>query len=104
MRRALAVLLVPAMLCAQQEGSDPKARRPFDPERAEALLRAHGKNSAKVAVLVADYVQRRTTALSKKPLVSSGAFLFVREPGCVLFRASKPRPSVVRLTAQPPSS
>ena len=33
------------------------------------------------------------------PLISSGAFLFVREPACVMFRADKPRPSVVRLTA-----
>jgi len=86
--------LLSLALGAQQPSEQP------DTARAERLLRAHGKNSRDVKVLVADYVQRRTTALSKKPLVSSGAFLFVREPGCVLFRAAKPRPSVVQLTTR----
>lgn len=67
--------------------------------RAQALLRAHADRSRAVRVLVADYVQRRTTALLKEPLLSRGEFLFVREPACVVFRAAAPRPSVVRLTA-----
>lgn len=68
-------------------------------ERAQALLRAHAGRSRAVRVLVADYVQRRTTTLLKEPLLSRGEFLFVREPACVVFRAAAPRPSVVRLTA-----
>jgi hypothetical protein len=78
----------------------PKATEPTaeQRERAILLLRCHAAQSREVAVLVADYVQRRDTALSKKPLVSSGALLFVRKPACVVFRAEKPRQSVVRLT------
>jgi len=66
--------------------------------RAEALLAAHGARAKAVKVLVADYVQRRTTKLLKDPLVSKGEFLFVREPAAVLFYAREPRLSVVRLT------
>jgi 2-polyprenyl-6-methoxyphenol hydroxylase-like FAD-dependent oxidoreductase len=65
--------------------------------RADKLLETHAAQSRKVQVLVADYVQRRTTELSKEPLVSRGEFLFVREPACVVFRATTPRVSVVRL-------
>lgn len=68
-------------------------------ERAIELLQRHGEQSKSVLTLVADYVQRRTTTLSKRPLVSSGRFLFVKKPAAVVFRAAKPRPSVVRLTA-----
>jgi len=65
--------------------------------RADKLLESHAEQSKKVRVLVASYVQRRTTELSKDPLVSRGEFLFVREPACVVFRATTPRVSVVRL-------
>jgi hypothetical protein len=77
------------------------ASQPDDAVRAEAdaLLRRHAERHRKGKVLVADYVQRRTTSLAKEPLVSSGRLLFVRDPACVLFRGEKPRPSVVRLTA-----
>ncbi len=68
--------------------------------RAETLLRAHGKRSLAIKVLVADYVQRRTTKLLAEPLVSKGEFLFVREPAVVMFRATEPRLSVVRLSAR----
>lgn len=95
-RLGLSWLWLALPLCAQQ----PEAKDGEGIARAERLLRAHAKQSADVRVLVADYVQRRTTALSKKPLVSEGAFLFVRDPGCVLFRARKPRASVVQLTAK----
>lgn len=67
-------------------------------DQAIKLLRRHAELSKSVRVLVADYVQRRTTTLSKKPLRSSGGFLFVRKPACVVFRAEKPRQSIVRLT------
>lgn len=68
--------------------------------RAVELLRGHAKASKSVQVLVADYVQTRTTALSKRPLRSSGGFLFRRKPACVVFRAKKPRTSIVRLTEE----
>ncbi|MFK7742907.1 MAG: outer membrane lipoprotein carrier protein LolA [Planctomycetota bacterium] len=67
--------------------------------RGLAVLRRHAERSRGVKVLAADYVQRRTTSLRKRPLVSSGAFLFASQPGCVVFRATKPRVSTVRLTA-----
>ncbi|MEO6596953.1 MAG: outer membrane lipoprotein carrier protein LolA [Planctomycetota bacterium] len=66
-------------------------------ERANKLLAAHAEQSRTIAVLVAQYVQRRTTKLAKDPLESRGEFLFVREPACVVFRATQPRESVVRL-------
>ena len=73
-----------------------------DKQRIEAtnLLARYAKQSQGVEVLVADYIQRRTTTLSKKPLLSSGGFVFVRDPACVVFRADKPRQSVVRLTSK----
>ena len=71
---------------------------PAQVARAQALLDLHQRTSAGVRVLVADYVQRRTTALAKEPLQSEGEFLFVREPGVVMFRASVPRQSITRLT------
>ena len=67
--------------------------------RAEKLLESHAEHSRKVQVLVSTYVQRRTTELSKEPLISRGEFLFVREPACVVFRAKTPRVSIVRLRA-----
>ncbi|MCB9877338.1 MAG: outer membrane lipoprotein carrier protein LolA [Planctomycetes bacterium] len=90
----------PAPAAEQQQQQQQPAVVP-DAERqlAEQLLRRHAEQSRDVAVLVADYVQRRTTELSPRPLVSSGEFLFVAKPAAVVFRASKPRPSVVRLTA-----
>lgn len=83
-------------IAAQQE---PVTLDPALQRRAEDLLRAHAERSRTVAVLLADYVQRRTTPLSKEPLVSKGEFQFVREPACVLFRATEPRVSIVRLTS-----
>ena len=73
-----------------------------DQQRVEAtkLLARYAEQSQGVEVLVADYIQRRTTTLSKKPLLSSGGFVFVRDPACVVFRANMPRQSVVRLTSK----
>ena len=86
--------------------ADPIPQEPVseltDQQRLEAskLLARYAEQSKGVEVLVADYIQRRTTTLSKKPLLSSGGFLFVRDPACVVFRANKPRQSVVRLTSK----
>ncbi|HZN38347.1 MAG TPA: hypothetical protein VFD82_06060 [Planctomycetota bacterium] len=86
-------LVVVASSLAQAEPAvDPAAIA-----RADKLLEAHAEQSKKVQVLVATYVQRRTTELSKEPLVSRGEFLFVRDPACVVFRATTPRVSIVRL-------
>ena len=82
-------------------GQEPAPPKPSaETARAAAeLLKAHAERCRGTAVLVADYVQRRTTQLAKEPLVSSGRFVFVREPGCVVFRATEPRESVTRLRA-----
>lgn len=50
-----------------------------------------------MAQMTADYVQYRTTKLFKKPLESRGTLAFRRQPGCVVFKVTSPRPSVVRL-------
>jgi hypothetical protein len=95
-----------AAASAQPPQPQPEPQPPQTPpleraqqERAEALLDLHAARSRGIAVLVADYVQRRTTALSKEPLESRGEFLFVRDPGVVVFRATAPRQSVTRLSA-----
>lgn len=98
-RLALLSLALALPLIAQKPGAEP-VQPIAKADRAEAihLLRRHGEESKNVATLVADYVQRRTTTLSKRPLLSSGAFLFVEKPAAVVFRAEKPRASTVRLT------
>ena len=77
----------------------PVPAAPAQVERATALLRAHAARCLGKQVVLADYVQRRTTALVKEPLVSKGEFLFVRDPGVVVFFAKEPRLSTVRLAA-----
>lgn len=102
---AVAAALGLASLTAQDPPpSPPPAPAPAggpaaaDVARVEALLQRHAERSRGAKALVADYVQRRTTELLKEPLVSKGRFLFVREPAVVVFFASEPRPSVVRLS------
>ncbi|MBM3961164.1 MAG: outer membrane lipoprotein carrier protein LolA [Planctomycetes bacterium] len=82
---------------AQAQTQGPKPASAAEVARAEALLRLHAERSQRAKILVADYVQRRTTELLKEPLVSKGRFLFRRESGVVVFFAAEPRPSVVRL-------
>lgn len=86
---------------SQSPTAAPDPAEPSAAERAlaEQLMRRHAERSATVHVLLADYVQRRTTELSAKPLLSRGEFLFVRDPAAVVFRAAAPRVSIVRLTA-----
>jgi hypothetical protein len=95
--------VVMATLMAQEPKPAPsQAPTPADAaqqERAATLLRAHAERSRAVKVLLAEFVQRRTTALAKEPLTSRGEFQFVREPGVVVFRTKEPRASVARLTA-----
>jgi hypothetical protein len=95
-QRAVGVLLVSAVAAVAQQREPVEAKQLA---RAERLLDAHAARSRGIGVLVADYVQRRTTALAKEPLESRGEFLFVRSPGVVLFRAAVPRQSVTRLQA-----
>lgn len=94
----LAALAAGAALPAQQSG-EPVPAAAEQVARATTLLRAHGERCRAAKVVLADYVQRRTTALLKEPLVSKGQFLFVRQPAAVLFFAKEPRQSVVRLSA-----
>ena len=82
---------------AHAQTQEPTPAPAAEVARAEALLRLHAERSQRAKVLVADYVQRRTTELLKEPLVSKGRFLFRREPAVVVFFAAEPRPSVVRL-------
>ncbi|MFN6192861.1 MAG: hypothetical protein ACK5BN_03450, partial [Planctomycetota bacterium] len=82
---------------AQPQSQAPTPAPAADVARAEGLLRLHAERSQRAKVLVADYVQRRTTELLKEPLVSTGRFLFRRDPAVVVFFAAEPRPSVVRL-------
>lgn len=93
---------VPPVSPEAGEAPQESAPKLTDQQRVEAtgLLTRYAEQSQGVEMLVADYIQRRTTTLSKKPLLSSGDFLFVRNPACVVFRANKPRQSVVRLTSQ----
>lgn len=95
--RVGALLLAAAALPAQEPPPSPPPVDPAVVAAGEALLRAHGERSRGVAVLTADYRQTRTTRLAAAPLQSQGTFLFVREPACVLFRATAPRPSMVRV-------
>jgi hypothetical protein len=104
--RSIAMTLGLALTAAAQD--PPAAAAPPPPpvaadaaqsERAAALLRAHGERSRTVKVLLAEFVQRRTTALAKEPLTSRGEFQFVREPAVVVFRTREPRVTIARLTA-----
>jgi hypothetical protein len=96
--RAAAACLAAAGLAQDPGPVPPAAVDPKVEARALQLLDAHAARWADMRMLTATYVQRRTTKLAKEPLLSSGEFLFVREPGCVMFRASEPRVSIVRLT------
>lgn len=62
----------------------------------ERLVTAHGQ----LAQMTADYTQFRTTALTKKPLQSTGTLAFRREPGCVVFRVATPKTAVIRLDSK----
>src|SRR5204862_7212732 len=94
---AAAFLLALGARAVAQEPAPAPAQPQLD--RARELLDKHAARSRDVKVLVADYVQRRTTALTKEPLQSKGRFLFVRDPAAVLFFATEPRVSTIRLTA-----
>jgi hypothetical protein len=96
--RTAAVCLALAGHAQDPRPVPPVAVDPAVEARALRLLDAHAERCRDVRVLTATYVQRRTTKLAKEPLLSRGQFLFVREPGCVMFRASEPRVSIVRLT------
>jgi hypothetical protein len=101
MRSTFATLLL-GIAGAQEPAPSPTPAPAVDPAVAragETLLRAHAERSRTVKVLVADYQQTRTTRLAREPLQSRGTFLFVRDPACIVFRATAPRVSVVRLRA-----
>lgn len=70
-----------------------------DDGRAEgrALLEALIEAQAGMAQMTAEYVQERTTPLTRKPLVAEGKLAFRRDPGCVVFFVREPRAAVIRL-------
>lgn len=80
-------LLFAAPLLAQDDGVE---------EGRRLLLRLVDAHQ-KLAQFTADYTQFRSTPLTKKPLQSSGVLAFRRTPGCVVFRVSAPKETVIRL-------
>jgi outer membrane lipoprotein-sorting protein len=65
----------------------------------KALLARMIARQQDVAQMTAEYVQLRSTPLTKKPLTAKGTLAFRREPGCVVFFVREPRESVIRLDA-----
>lgn len=65
-----------------------------------ALLDRFVQAQSGVAQMTADYVQHRSTPLTKKPLTSKGTLALRREPGCVVFHVREPRAAVIRLDLQ----
>jgi hypothetical protein len=88
-----------ALLLVGVRGQQPPPVDPAVEQAGEALLRAHAERSRGIRVLVAAYEQTRTTQLAREPLRSRGSFLFQRQPACVVFRATVPRESIVRLSS-----
>jgi hypothetical protein len=87
----IAVLLL-SRLAAQETGVA-AANLEEGRKLLERLVTAHGQ----LAQMTADYTQFRTTALTKKPLQSTGTLAFRRDPGCVVFRVATPKIAVIRL-------
>ncbi len=96
---AVGAVVLAARAGAQQPPQEPAPAPAAQVARANELLDKHAARSKDVEVLVADYVQKRTSTLTKEPLQSRGQFLFVRDPACAVFRATEPRVSTTRLTA-----
>ena len=61
------------------------------------LVRA-AKARKNMTTMKADYVQRRTTMLSKKPLTASGTLYYRAKPATATLHVKKPRASVIRLS------
>lgn len=67
------------------------------PAGGRAALQALGKAQASVKTLRASYVQERSSALRKRPLVSRGTLLFRADPPCIVFEVQEPRRARIRI-------
>ncbi len=83
--------LLTALTCGLAAAQDQGAAE------GQALLARMIDAQRKVEQMTADYVQYRSSPLTKKPLTSKGTLAFRRAPGCVVFRVTEPRASVIRL-------
>lgn len=80
-------------------------KKPPKPDRVkvgiEACRRALTKLSARhggAKIITASYRQERTTALLKRPLISTGTLALRKDPACMIFRAAGKHPTTIRLT------
>ncbi len=89
--RLASLCLLTASTCGLAAAQDQSA-----PE-GQALLARMIDAQRKVEQMTANYVQYRSSPLTKKPLTSKGTLAFRRAPGCVVFRVTEPRVSVIRL-------
>ena len=64
--------------------------------RADLLRASEARKN--MVTLSADYVQRRTTLLSKKPIEARGKLYYRAKPATVALHVTQPRASVIRLT------
>ena len=65
---------------------------------ARADLLEASKARKNMVTMSADYLQRRTTLISKKPLEARGKLYYRAKPAVVTLHVSQPRASVIRLT------
>jgi outer membrane lipoprotein-sorting protein len=96
-RLAAATLAVGTLAAQDAAGSRASADAVAE---ARSKLKEVMQAYAGAASLAADYVQERSTALVKRPLVSKGRMIFRRDPGCVVFFVDEPRRAVVRLDSR----
>ena len=100
--RSLCVLLLGAPLPSQsvQDVKTPP-KRDRVPVETEACRRALVKLSARhrdAKIITASYRQERTTALLKRPLISTGTLALRKDPACMIFRTAGKHPTTIRLT------
>jgi len=70
---------------------------PADDESAKAALRKLSDRFRDARTLSARVAQSRKTALLDKPVTSSGALYYRREPARLVFRLTEPRPAEIHL-------
>lgn len=102
-RRALAILATAAVVTAQAERqtATPTTTRPTPQSPLEVAARtrltALAEARAQTDTMRCDYVQERSSALTLEPLRSTGTLRFRRDPACVVFAVTTPRPAEIRL-------
>ena len=100
---ALATLATAAAVTAQAERqpATPPATRPTPQSPLEVAARtklaALAEARAQTDTMRCDYIQERSSALTIEPLRSAGTLRFRRDPACVVFAVTTPRPATIRL-------